>query len=385
MSEGQATIMGGIPAHNMGLFHRIRFMVGDPVAVVELPDGQYAGRTLILRDIEMGRARQSARADQVACPADFAPESGLSGDRETATAQAAAELLRRANVSRVTADRSLPLIYVDQLRRAKIDVNYDPEIGVTDRRAKDEGEIAHLQEAQQATEAAMEMACRLVAGASPDRLGTLQHEGSPLTSERVRAAIDVWLLQHGYANPNSIVAGGPQGADCHELGSGPLRTGEPVIIDIFPQNRRTYYNGDCTRTVVHGEISDQLKSMHQAVVAAKRAATETLRAGVIGEQVHRATLKMIEQHGFEVGLPDESTPDSYCAIVHGTGHGVGLEVHEPPLLDFNGPPLIAGDAVTIEPGLYCKAIGGIRVEDLLIVEEGGSKNLNQLPEGLVWN
>src|SRR6056297_750002 len=103
MADLSATIMAGIPAHNLALFHKIRFMVGDPVAVVESPRAGKIERTLILRDIEMDRARASAQADQIACPADFAPDGGLSGDRETATAQAAAELLRRTGVSAVRA------------------------------------------------------------------------------------------------------------------------------------------------------------------------------------------------------------------------------------------------------------------------------------------
>ncbi|HHK42261.1 MAG TPA: M24 family metallopeptidase, partial [Planctomycetaceae bacterium] len=85
-----------------------------------------------------------------------------------------------------------------------------------------------------------------------------------------------------------------------------------------------------------------------------------------------------------VGLPKPEDPETYTAMVHGTGHGIGLEVHEPPLLDLGGPPLVAGDALTIEPGLYSRAIGGIRVEDMVIVTDDGCLNLNTLPEGLDW-
>ncbi len=129
-----ATIMAGIPAHNMTLYRRIRFSVGDPTALVETVEGGRRQTTLILRDIEMDRARAHARADRIACPADFAPESGLSGDRETATAQAAAELLRRAGVKRVVADRSLPLLFAHQIAVVGITVVCDPEMGVTERR-----------------------------------------------------------------------------------------------------------------------------------------------------------------------------------------------------------------------------------------------------------
>ena len=380
-----ALMMAGIPAANAALYRQIRFSVGDPAAYLELPDESGSvTRLLILRDIEMERARKHAKVDKVACPADFPPEGGLSGDRETATAQAAAECARRAGVECVRADRSLPLVFVDMLRQADIAVEYDPDLGVLDRRSKDEQEIAWLREAQATTEGAMEMACRLVARAEVAADGTLVHEGATLTAERVRAAIDHWLLDQGYANVPAIVAGGREGADCHNLGTGPLRTGEPVIIDIFPCNRQTLYNGDCTRTVVNGQVPEALAVMHEAVCQAKAAAQATVRAGVTGEEVHRATIAAMEAAGFPYGLPSEDAPADYCSLTHGTGHGLGLSVHEPPLLDLKGPGLLVGDVVTIEPGLYRLDLGGVRVEDVVVVTAEGCENINRLPEGLDW-
>jgi Xaa-Pro aminopeptidase len=257
-------------------------------------------------------------------------------------------------------------------------------MGVSQRRAKDEQEIEWLRKAQSVTEGAIRLACEMIANARANADGTLQTGGSELTSERVRSEVDIWLLRQGFVAMPSIIAGGPQGADCHDIGSGALRTGQPVIFDIFPKDRSTGYHGDCTRTVVHGEISDGLTAMHAAVVDAKRNATAVARAGVSGEEVHLAAIAQIRAHGFQVGIPDDSEPDDYCGMVHGTGHGIGLDVHEPPLLDFKGPPLVVGDAITIEPGLYCKAIGGIRVEDMVVVRANECLSLNALPEGLAW-
>ena len=379
-----ARLMAGIPQVNRTFYQWIRFSVGDPAAWVEVPTETGTRSTLILRDIEMGRARQHARADAVACPSDFEPAGGLSGDRETATAQAAAELLRRAQVRQVTTDRTLPFIFAHFAREAGIEVVYDEAWGVAERRTKDVVEVTHLREAQAMTERAMEMACRRVARAEANSQGVLVADGEPLTSDRLRTEIDTFLMQHGYNNPTSIVASGPQGADCHDHGHGELRTGEPVIIDIFPCNRETLYNGDCTRTVVHGEVSERLRAMHAAVVQAKAAAIAATRAGVTGEEVHAATSQSMRDAGFEMGLPQDDSPLSYCGMTHGTGHGIGLDVHEPPLLDKGGPVLVVGDALTIEPGLYCREVGGVRVEDMVIVTEEGCENLNQLPEGLTW-
>lgn len=386
-----ATLIAGIPATNRSLYHRIRFLAGDPGASIDLPSDHSAlpGRTLIIRDIEMDRARAHAKADRVVCPADYAPEGGLSGDREIATAQATAEFLRRAGVNRVVSDRSLPLVFAEMIRRAGVALECDLDLGVLDRRAKDAQEIELLREAQAVTEGAMRMACELVARAKAGSDGVLTHDGDTLTAERVMSAIDIWLLERGYANPGSIVAPGPIGADCHERGHGPIKTGQPVIIDIFPQNKRTLYNGDCTRVVVHGDIPDAVAKMHDAVVRAKKAAIAATRAGVTGEAVHRAGIEVIQSSGYAVGLPDQhgeaGKDPSFCSMVHGTGHGIGLDVHEPPLLDMKGPELVVGDALTIEPGLYCAALGGIRIEDMVVVTETGCENLNTLPEELDWS
>jgi Xaa-Pro aminopeptidase len=376
-----AAILAGIPALNNTFYRRIRFSVGDPAALVELPTGD---SVLILRDIEMGRARANARADRVACPADYAPAGGLSGDRETATAQAAAECLRRAGVARVVADRTLPLIYAEMIRRAGIEVACDPDRGVLERRRKDAGEIDCLRESQRVTESVVERACRLIAAAPAGKDGVLVHDGAPLTSERVRALILHWLLDLDFSPVPPIVAGGPVGADCHDEGHGALRTGQPVIVDVFPRSNRTRYYGDCTRTVVNGDMPAEVARMHAAVRDAKAAAIAAIRPGATGEAVHAATTGAIRRSGYAVGLPPPGAPDSYCALTHGTGHGVGLDVHEPPLLDAGGPELMTGEAVTVEPGLYRKDLGGVRLEDLVVVTDRGAENLNRLPEGLTW-
>ena len=380
-----ARLIAGVPAANKSLFHAVRFNVGDPAACIDvLRDGRPPHRVFICRDIEMDRARRQARADAVACPRDFEPQGGLSGDRETATAQAVAECLRRQGVDRVEADRTLPLVFAEHVRRAGIAVEYDPLLGVMSRRAKDAQEVEWLAAAQRATEDAMRMACETVARARPAANGVLMHDGDRLTADRLRFMIDVHLLRLGFQNPPSIVACGPQGADCHEHGHGDLRTGQPVIVDVFPRCMKTLYNGDCTRTVVNGEPHPEVRRMHAAVVEAKRAAIAKVRAGSTGEDVHRETLRVIHAHGFPSGMPPADAPDAWCGMTHGTGHGIGLDVHEPPLLDFKGPALVAGDAVTVEPGLYGRVHGGVRIEDLVVVTEAGSMNLGSLPEGLGW-
>ena len=380
-SPAPARLIAGIPAQSNALFHRIRFKAGDPAAWISMPQGD---TILMIRDIEADRARREVTVDRVVSPAEFEPESGLSGDRETATAQAVAECLGRSRVTEVVLDRSTPHIFVHHLQGVGITVRYDGDFGVLERRAKETVELDALRTAQHDTERAMRMACELIGGADVDDQGVLLVDSEPLTSERVRVRIDVMLLELGYDNPGSIVAGGPAASDCHFMGTGALRTGEPVIVDIYPRSKTTRYNGDCTRCVVNGTISEQVTRMHAAVQAAKAAGIAAIRKGVTGEAVHRATIEVIADHGYSTGLPPEGAAPDFCGMVHGTGHGVGLDVHEPPLLDFKGPELVSGDVLTVEPGLYGPAIGGIRIEDMVAVTDDGCENFNTLHEGLDW-
>ena len=402
-SAGRPTLTAGVPAINMALYHRIRFRAGDPAALISIPPSgappvaarsstpaDLAGDTLIIRDVELERAKKLVRADRHLVPRDLEPPppfGPLSGDRPTATAQAVAEFIVRAGLKEIWADRTLPLIFAWHIEQRGVALHYDPDLGVRQRRSKDAQEVQWLRAAQKATEDAIEMACRMIARATASRDGTLTHDGAPLTSERVRGAIDIFLMQRGYADSDSIIAGGLEGGDCHNRGTGALRTETPVIVDVFPRSKETLYVGDCTRMVVHGppgNIPDVIRRMHAVVVEAKAAAISATRAGTTGDAVHRVVIEVMTRHGYPMGLPKPTDPPDRIAMVHGTGHGLGLDLKEQPLLDLGGPELVEGDAITIEPGLYAPAIGGMRLEDMLIVRRDGCDNLNTLHEGLTW-
>ena len=179
-----AKMLAGITVNNASLFKRVQVPLGDPAAWIELDSGKIA----MVRDLEMDRVRQHSDADIVTCPAEHAPASGLSADRETATAQAAAQLLLKAHVSKVTADRTFPFIYAWHLQQAGIEVAYDETLGVLDRRAKSERELEALAAAQRVTEQVMQMMCEIVARSAANAAGVLLFEGDVLTSERKKAA-----------------------------------------------------------------------------------------------------------------------------------------------------------------------------------------------------
>jgi Xaa-Pro aminopeptidase len=384
MSRSTAIVMAGIPSQSSSLYHKVRFSAGDPAAwLIFDKDGQ-SRSVFIVRDIEADRARRSVKADEVACPADYAPEGGLSCDRATATAQAVAECLRRNQVTHAIGDRELPYIYVWHLQQAGISVDYSPDLGVLERRTKDQEELDCLARAQAVTEEAMLMACSTVAKATAQADGSLRSGGQPLTCERLRAMIMQFLLEQDFQCPHGmIVATTPDTADCHAKGSGPLRTGEAVIIDIYPMSNQSHYFGDCTRTVVHGQPSPTMHRMHEAVLGAKTAATELAVAGQTGHTVHLAAVEFIKASGFRFARGQVSDDP---VMPHGTGHGIGLEVHEPILLDEGGGPLLAGEVFTIEPGLYSREFGGVRIEDMIVICDNQPPiNLNRLPTGLDWH
>lgn len=374
---GQALLLAGSPELNSALYHRCRFLCGDPAAWVELESGE---RVFLVRDIERDRAEKVSPADRVLPMSEFMPPEGA-GDRELGSALATAAFLKDSGVASARGDRTLPLMFADACRGVGIEVEFDDSLGVLERRWKDEQEKQWLREAQKVTEGVIARACETIARADAGSGGTLSLDGSELTSERVAAMMSGWLLEHRYENPICIVAGGPVGADCHERGSGPLRTGEPVIIDLFPRNLSTRYWGDCTRCVVHGDVPGEVAAMHNAVVEAKAAAIAKVAAGVAADAVHAETARVIEAHGYTMG----GSKDGRASMVHGTGHGIGLAVHEPPLIDRGGIDLVEGDCVTIEPGLYKEGLGGIRIEDMILVTADGHENLNSIQEGLDWS
>ena len=373
-----ATILAGIADTNASLYRRLQVSLGDPAAWLEI-DGR---KIALVRDLEMDRVRSNSDADLVTCPAEHAPESGLSSDRETATAQSVAQLLVDQKVNKINADRSLPYIFAWHLEQVGISVGYDDELGVVDRRTKSENEIALLAKAQSTTEEVMRIMCETVARSKASADGTLKHDGNVLTSEIVKSMAAIEFLKRGFTmGHGAIVATAPHVADCHHSGTGPLVTGVPVVIDLFPRDESSRYWGDCTRTVCHGEPTDVVKEMHAAVVAAKAASIELLTAGNLAGDVHKAGEDVLIAAGYPVSrgaITDEPS------IQHGTGHGIGLNVHEPILLDHGCGEIFAGEVFTVEPGLYGRKTGGIRVEDMLVVTDGEAKSLNKLPEGLDW-
>lgn len=205
---------------------------------------------------------------------------------------------------------------------------------------------------------------------------SLVYQGRPLTSERLRFALELGIREQGGDPQDTIVAGGDQACDPHERGTGPLRPHELIIIDIFPRVVASGYYGDMTRTYLKGRPREVQRRMVATVREAQLRATKIIRAGVDGRLVHAAAADCFSEAGYET----KSAPDGWTGFIHGTGHGLGLEVHEPgrmsPAIRY---PLKQGSVTTVEPGLYYPGLGGCRWEDVVQITATGSKPLSRHP------
>ncbi len=203
----------------------------------------------------------------------------------------------------------------------------------------------------------------------------VMHGGEPLTAATLRGEIDAAICRRGGIAAHTIVAPGVEGADPHNEGSGPIRPHQPIILDIFPRVMRTGYFGDLTRTVVKGRASATVKRAFEAVREARDHAKEMISPGVNGREIHREVCRRLEQRGFETKLG----ADPPFGFFHGTGHGLGLDIHELPRISSVDCTLEAGHVVTVEPGLYYPEWGGVRLEDVVVVQAAGCRTLTTVP------
>jgi len=354
------------------------FDAPDPFLSCYTPDEL----SLLVSGLEYGRAKTESRADRVRRPVDYDKRELVDayGPVE-AGYRVAAAFLSDAGVDRVAVPERFPVGTADGIRERGIEVVVDTDDVLIDIRAiKTPTELDHIRAAQRANEAAMAAAERLIEQATIDADRRLLVDGEILTSERVKRAIETTLLEYGCGLDETIVACGQQAADPHNRGSGPLAANDPIIIDIFPRDKSTSYHSDMTRTFCKGDPSEALGEWYELTNKALAAALDVVEPGNTGGDVHAAACEVYE----DAGLPTFQTdPRTETGFIHSTGHGVGLDVHERPRLSTDGGDLTAGQVITVEPGLYDPAVGGVRIEDIVIVTADGYENITNYPIELV--
>ncbi len=348
------------------LYYLTGFHAGDPFLFLEV-EGR---RTLFLSDLEVDRARNLQRVDEVVRLASITEGEDLPAEPFARIGAIVEKIAAERGVGAFDVSPRFPTALADVLRGRGLGIRWRPAPFVPERECKTSEEIEHIRAAVRHTEAALQAGIERIANAQI-RDGKLTDGEVALTSEAVRLTINAELLARECFCTTVIVAGGEQAVDPHDRGSGPLLANRPIILDVFPRDNKTRYCGDMTRTVVRGEASDEARRMFLAVKASKDAAEAVVRAGIDGQDVHAAASKVFEDEGFETGVKD----GRMVGFFHGTGHGLGLDVHERPRVSKTHDILKAGHVITIEPGLYYPGIGGVRLEDDVVVTEDGCENL----------
>jgi len=350
------------------------FLAGD--AFTWLKDAR--GSAVMLTDLEFGRGQKEASVDEVLSYSVHEKAARSEAGDPVPFEDVVLQLLRERAIQRVRVPARFPLQVADHLRRADVEVCCSRDPFFPERSIKRADEIACLEESQAATEAAMWLAIDAVRRSEPGEGKVLQLDGEPLTSERLKSMVRAFLLEKGYQIGPFIIAPGDQGCDPHDVGSGPLHAEETIIIDIYPQHMTHRYWGDMTRTVVRGTATEQQKKMHAAVLEAQQRAIDMIRPGASGDAIHQR----VQQVFVDAGFPTEKRDGTWVGFFHGTGHGVGLDIHESPRIARNGPVLEEGIVVTVEPGLYYPGLGGCRIEDVVLVTGDGCRNFNRAGKDL---
>lgn len=371
---GTARLIIADSEKNANLYYATRFLAPDPFIFLQT-DGR---RMLVMNDLELDRARAQAKVDEVLSLSTFVQQAKQRGVTSPGLMDAVDGLLKERAVTRIEVPLDFSVSHADGLRTRGYEVVPKADPFFPERMVKSEEEIALLIEILRVTEDALTHAIDLIRSSEPKPDGTLWLAGKPLTVELLRKAMHLLMMEKDCVAQHTIIAPGLQAVDPHNQGSGPLRANEPIVMDVFPQHATSRYFSDISRTVVRGTASPKVKKMFDAVTAGQEIAFGMIKDGVNGATIHKAIRDAFEQQGFTTGEQDGRMQGFF----HGTGHGVGIEIHEPPRIGPTKDILKTGMVVTIEPGLYYADTGGMRIEDMVVVTKDGCRVLTEAPKVL---
>jgi len=371
MKIQEATLLISSSETDSNLYYATRFLAPDPFIFLQIGDE----KVLIMSDLELDRARSEAKVSTILSFSSYEESARKSGTENPGTADIIGEFLRERGIKRVIVPSYFGIRNALLLQEKGHDIEVKQDPFFEQRVIKNNDEIRHIEQALHLTESAVEKAIDYIRQ-TEIRDGYLYRGNKKVTSEDVKKLIDIYLLENSMIAQHTIVACGEDSSFPHNEGSGALRADAPVIIDVFPRSVKSRYYADITRTVVRGAASDEVKKMFNAVTDAQETAFSMIKDKVNGREVHEAILMHFKNCGFESGEIDGRMQGFF----HGTGHGVGLEVHEPPRIGKKTDILCTGHVVTVEPGLYYKGIGGVRLEDMVVVQPDGVINLTKSPK-----
>jgi Xaa-Pro aminopeptidase len=362
------------------LRHELPLGIGDPFFYAEAN----GSRHVVISQMEIPRLAELGLPLELHPPEELGSDELLQEglDRGEIQRRIAIRFCEQNGIDEATVPDAFPVRVADALRAAGVTLHPRGEFFDDRRRVKTAAELSGIRRAQAAASAGMAAAAELIRRADP-RGDVALVDGEPLTSERIKHVLLQTFLEHDTTADELIVSHGPQSAIGHNMGSGAIKPGEPIVIDIWPRDNESACYSDMTRTFVVGEPPTDLVEWHRVTKEALDASIAALRPGARGRSVYDAACDVIEAAGQPTQRTKEPGTPLDEGFYHGLGHGVGLEVHEAPgmgLVDKH--ELVAGDVVTVEPGIYKQGFGGVRLEDIVLVTDTGAENLTDFPYDL---
>ena len=354
------------------MLYATRMFVPDPFIFLQ----QNGKRTIVLSDLEIDRGRKQATADEILPYSKFEREVQGTRKKTPPFEKVLSHFLRRRRVRSALVPANFWLGFAQELAAHKIRLQTTNGLFWPERETKNEEELRLMRRALSITETGMARAIEVLHAAKPGRGKKLVWAARTLTSEILRAEIDSAILRVGGLPANTIVAGGDQACDPHERGFGPLFADSLIILDIFPRDAASGYYGDMTRTVVRGQASDKQRKLWETVRAGQALALKKMKPGVDGLKLHNEIKKFFRDQGY----PTEVRKGRQVGFFHGTGHGLGLEIHEYPR--FQKTVFKPGQVITVEPGLYYPGLGGVRLEDVVAVTATGIRMISRFEKRL---
>ncbi len=374
MRDNEAILIIADSEKDSNMYYATGFMAPDPFVYIRKGDEKF----MIANDLELDRARLQSRVDRVLPLSKYERLLRKKRNKSPRLIEIVVAVLREIDVKGLLVPANFNVGYADFLREKGFRLKVKGEPFFNSREIKNGLETEYIIKTLRKTEGALGKAIDYIAKSNIKNGFLYTKGGRPITSESVRKMIDVELMKKGCTAKHTIVSCGEQSCQPHNVGSGPLRANKPIIFDVFPKDEQTGYYADISRTIVKGRASGQLKKMYKAVASAQKLVFGQAKNGAKGDIIHRDVVKHLKSLGFKTG----KVKGKMRGFFHGTGHGVGLDVHETPRISGARYTLKTGNVVTVEPGLYYPGIGGVRLEDMILITDDGCVNLTKLPKVL---
>lgn len=375
MEEYDAIVIIASSEKDSDIYYASGFFAPDPFIFLQLPDKR---KILVMSDLEIERAKIQSKADEILSSAHYIQKAKERGIDYPTLLDELHEVLLELHLKHLLVPENFPIGYGDFLRKKGYKIKSKKEPFFEERLIKTEKEIELIAQVLKNTEEVFGLVVEEIKKARiKDNI--LYRGKEPLKSEDIKRLINEELMKKQCVAQHTIVACGDDACNPHNMGRGVLKSDEAIVIDIFPRSIETGYFADFTRTIVKGKASKKLKKLYDTVFKAQERALKLIKDGAFTDKINKAVQEVFKKAGFRTGEINGKVQ----GFIHGTGHGVGLDIHELPRIGMTRDRLKEGNVVTVEPGLYYYGIGGVRIEDLVVVRKDGCQNLSSFPKELI--